>query len=178
MGEMRLVTAEELLVMGEGRREFVEGRVVDLSPEGFRHSVVTARIASRLLDFVDKAGAGLVVGPDTGFVLARSPDTVRAPDGAFTSAARLDGVDLAGYLPFAPDLAVEVVSPDDSFTAVETRARMWLAHGTRIVWVADPGTRRVYVYLADGSRTVHDEDGTLDGGDVLPGLALSVARCF
>jgi Uma2 family endonuclease len=178
MSETRLVTAEELLAMGEGRRELIAGRVVEMNPAGHRHGVVAVNIAAALRLFVGKSDRGLVAAAETGFRLARNPDFVRAPDASFVAAARLSGVDTTGYLPFAPDLAVEVVSPGDTFREVEEKARMWLAHGSRLVWVADPDQRLVFVYRPDGSRAVLGEGDTLGGDDVLPGLALPVADCF
>ncbi len=107
------------------------------------------------------------------------PDTVRAPDVAVVSTARIAGHEqVIGYLPFAPDLAVEVVSPSDSFADVETKARMWLTHGTRIVWVVEPDSRRVLIYELDRDRRELVESGDLDGGDVLPGFKVSVAKLF
>jgi Uma2 family endonuclease len=178
MLEERLVTAEELLAMGEGRRELIAGRVVEMSAAGCRHGVVAVNIATAVRVFTGKSGRGLVTGAETGFRLARDPDFVRAPDAAFVDAGRIEGLDTRGFLPFAPDLAVEVISPGDSFTEVETKARMWLDHGSRLVWVADPEQRLLYVYHPDGSRAVLAEGDVLDGGDVLPGLALPVADCF
>jgi Uma2 family endonuclease len=178
MSEARLVTAEELLAMGEGRRELIAGRVVEMSPAGHEHSCVAMRIGRHIGNFVESARLGNVSTADGGFRLARDPDFVRVPDIGFVVAARLPGLDTRGYPHLAPDLAVEVVAPDDRFSEVEAKARMWLAHGTRLVWVADPEQRLVFVYRPDGSRVVHGEADTLDGGDVLPGFALPVVRCF
>jgi Uma2 family endonuclease len=178
MLETRLVTAEELLAMGDGRRELIAGRVVEMNPAGYEHGRVAARIAGRLSAFVEPLRLGAVAAAETGFCLARSPDFVRAPDASFVAAARLEGVDTRGNLPFAPDLAVEVVSPGDTFREVEEKARMWLVHGSRLVWVADPDQRLVFVYRSDGSRAVLGDGESLSGEYVLPSFALPVAACF
>ncbi len=178
MPETRLVTAEDLLAMGEGRRELIAGRVVEMTPAGARHGLVGARIAGRLTVFVEPTALGAVFNSDTGFRLARHPDTVRAPDVAFVAAQRLAGVDLRRYFPGAPDLAVEVVSPEDSFREVEAKARMWLEHGARLVWVVEPEDRVAFVYRPGRPREDVPPGGALPGDDVLPGLSIPLAECF
>ena len=165
--------------MGEGRKELILGEVVELTPPGVRHGRIQARIARLLEEFVDSSRLGDFVTTESGYRLRSEPDTVRAPDVAVVSAARVaDYEDEIGYLPFAPDLAVEVVSPSDSFADVETKARMWLTHGTRIVWVVEPDSRRVLIYEPDRDRRELVEGDDLDGGEVLPGFTVSVAKLF
>ncbi|MCU0727984.1 MAG: Uma2 family endonuclease [Planctomycetes bacterium] len=175
MATSRPVTAEELALMGEGRRELIYGRVVEMSPTGGTHGWVTCRIGQRLLTFLDDRPLGRPFVGDTGFLLARKPDLVRAPDVAFVAADRLTGVDLRKYLPFAPDLAVEVASPDDTATEVDAKARMWVACGSRLVWVVFPDERMVHVYRPDQARAELTPADTLSGEDLLPGFALPVS---
>ena len=165
--------------MGEGKRELVLGEVLELTPPGWRHGLIQARIAHLVRDFVQESATGQFVTTECGFKLTIDPDTVRAPDIAMVSAARAAGFEEeAGYLQLAPDLAVEVVSPSDSFTDVEAKARMWLEHGTRAVWVVDPDSRRVLIYEPGRDRRDLSEEGTLDGGEVLPGFSAPVPRLF
>ena len=165
--------------MGEGKRELILGEVVELTPPGVRHGRIQARMARLLEEFVDRSRLGDFVTTESGYRLRSEPDTVRAPDVAVVSAARVaDYEDEIGYLPFAPDLAVEVVSPSDSFADVETKARMWLEHGTRMVWVVEPDSRRVLVYETGKDRRDLALDEVLETGDILPGFSVPVTRLF
>ena len=77
-----------------------------------------------------------------------------------------------------PDLVIEVASPGDSVRALYDKAHMWLRHGVRLVWVADPDTRTVDVYRQDGPVITMTEDDVLDGAPVLPGFTLPVREVF
>ncbi|MHC4470118.1 MAG: Uma2 family endonuclease [Planctomycetota bacterium] len=179
MSSARPVTAEEFMAMGEGRRELILGEVVELTPPGWRHGLIQARIAQLLRNFVQEAATGDFVNTESGYKLTVQPDTVRAPDIAVLSAARAVGFEEEpGYLNLAPDLAVEVVSPADSFTEVESRARMWLEHGSRAVWIVEPDSRRVLIYEPDRDRREIDEGEDLEGGEILPGFGIPVAKLF
>jgi Uma2 family endonuclease len=178
MPEARLVTAEELFAMGEGRRELIDGRVVEMTLAGAEHGIVGTLIAMRLAHHIEGRGLGRVLAVETGFRISRDPDTVRAPDVAFVAAERLKGVDTRKYLPGAPDLAVEVVSPGDSFRDVEAKARSWIEHGTRLVWVVEPEDRVAFVYRPGLPREDVPPTAALSGDDVLPGLSIPLAECF
>jgi Uma2 family endonuclease len=178
MVETGRTTAEELLAMGEGRRELIRGEVVELSPGGPRHGRVVYRLGLRFEPFVESGDLGTVYVNDTGFLLERDPDLVRAPDLAFVAKGRPEGHDERRYFPFAPDLAVEVVSPSDTFAWVEEKAATWLSHGTRLVWVIEPELRKAFVYRPDRPRETLSEEDELRGEDVLPGLAIRLADCL
>ena len=170
------VTAEQLLQMGEGRRELIRGEVIEMAPAGSEHGRIAGEICGHVWTFVRERDLGIVYAAETGFLLESDPDTVRAPDVAFVSKARV--VETEGYFPGAPDLAVEVVSPNDSFSEVAEKVRDWLAHGARQVWVVDPRTRAVQVHRSDGTSADLSQDDVIDGGDLLPGLRLPVRDCF
>ncbi len=150
-----------------------------MSPAGAKHGDIALEIGSRIRIHTTDHRLGRTFGAETGFLLTRNPDTVRAPDAAFVSQARLpeSGVP-AGYFPGAPDLAVEVVSPGDTAGEVEEKVQMWLAHGASLVWVIHPATRTVTVYRRDGSANVLHNDDLLDGEAVLPGFSFPVDRLF
>jgi Uma2 family endonuclease len=118
---------------------------------------------------------GMVVAAETGFTLQRNPDTVRAPDVAFIRVDRLPPGTHSGFADFAPDLAVEVLSPSDRPGEVLAKVADWLTAGTALVWTIDPERRRARVYRADGSDTVLSRDDLLEGEDVLPGFRVSIA---
>ncbi len=176
--EKRLVTADELLAMPQpdGKTELVRGAIVHMPPTGYRHGVAVARVSAKLCGFVEERRLGQASSGEAGFILGRDPDTVRAPDVAFTRAERVrEG---RGFFPGAPDLAVEVMSPDDTLPEVKTKAREYLAAGSRLVWVLDPERRTARVYRSDGSSEVLSEDRCLLGEDVLPGFELPLSYVF
>jgi Uma2 family endonuclease len=175
-------SAEELLKLpgGEGKRyELIEGRLRVMCAAGFEHGRV-AMTAGRLLgNHVSATGTGVTLGAETGFILARDPDTVRAPDAAFVSNARAQAVGTTfGFWPGgAPDLAIEVVSPDDSSPYVRSKALNWLDAGASAVLVLDPRSRSATVYRPGGDVHSHTE-GTLDLSDAVPGWHVAVADFF
>ena len=177
----RVTTADELLALPDDgrRRELVRGELLAVSPAGHWHGDCAARILIRLGAFVEAHGLGTTYAAETGFWIGRDPDTVRAPDVAFVTAERARLVPRGpGFFPGAPDLAAEVVSPDDSFTAVQQKALDWLAAGSRMVLVVDPRQRTVTVFRAPGDVRVLGETDTLDGADVVPGFELPLADLF
>src|SRR3989440_521132 len=133
------VTAEELLTLSipDKRVELVRGMLVVREPAGYAHGRVAMNLAVRLATYVEGARAGQVFAAETGFTLARGPDTVRAPDVAFVTHERLPPPSTTGYPALAPDLVVEVLSPDDRPGEMLGKVADWLSAGTRIVWVVD-----------------------------------------
>lgn len=170
MAPSDLMTADDLsgLNVQDKRTELVRGRLVVREPAGFRHGAVTMLLAERIVGFVRENRLGLVVAAETGFKLFSDPDTVRAPDIGFISAARVPDPLPRGYAAFAPDLAVEVLSPDDRPGEVLAKVADWLRAGCRLVWVIDPETRLARVYREDGSESTIGDGETLDGETVLP----------
>lgn len=172
------MTADELLrhSIPDKRTELVRGRLVVREPAGFRHGVVAMNIARRLSDYVTSHGLGVVVAAETGFKLFSAPDTVRAPDAAFIRADRVPQPLPRGYAEIAPDLVVEVLSPDDRAGEVLAKVGDWLAAGCQLVWVLDPELRLARVYRADGSEAILSVDDAIDGEDLLPGLRVEVGQ--
>ena len=172
-----LVTADQLerLRLPDKRVELVKGVLIVKEPAGYRHGAVAARLAKILMDYADAQDLGQVVAAETGFTLASDPDTVRAPDAAFIRHERLPNPPPAGFARLAPDLVVEVLSPDDRPGEVLAKVADWLSAGTRLVWVVDPARRRARVYRAHGSDESVDTDGALDGEDVMPGFTCTLS---
>lgn len=173
-----IITAEELADRPEtdDHEELVRGSIVREPPPGYGHGSMQLRIGALLDDWVRQRGLGEVV-TETGFVLSRGPDTVRAPDVAFVAKDRVPGpAERSGYFQGAPDLAVEVRSPSDDDRAMKEKAREYLAAGSRMVWVVDPETETVTVHRPDAPPRGIDRRGMLDGGEVVPGFAVLAAR--
>ena len=170
-----LMTAEDLLKANipNKRTELVRGRLVVREPAGWRHGAVTMNLAARLAQHVDLTGAGQLLAAETGFTLARNPDTVRAPDIAFVRRERLPS-DTVGFAELAPDLVVEVLSPDDRPGETLAKVGDWLEAGALRVWVIDPERRIARVYRQDGTETMIDSTGSLHGEDVLPGFSCTL----
>src|SRR5690349_1374741 len=131
----KLITADELLKMGDiGRCELVYGELVMMSPAGAEHGAVAGRIFRLIANFVEQHHLGMTFAAETGFRLAADPDTVRAPDASFVRRQRVKGRLTKKFFEGAPDLAVEVVSPDDRKREVADKKNAWLAHGAISVW--------------------------------------------
>lgn len=179
--EQKLMTADELLRLprGRARHELVRGELRTMPPGGWDHGCEGMDIAVSLANHVRPHNLGRVSGGDTGFLLTIAPDTVRAPDVAFVRQERVPARGTQrGYFRGAPDLAVEVISPNDLYTEVDEKVAEWLEHGTRLVFVVNPRRRTVAVHRADGSVRVLTVEDTLDGEDVAPGWTLPVREIF
>ncbi|HEY4328444.1 MAG TPA: Uma2 family endonuclease [Phycisphaerae bacterium] len=176
-----LLTAEELLNLPPDnmRHELVKGELTTTPPTSGEHGVRSFNIAALLSTYLRGKDVGVGVGAETGFVIARNPDTVRAPDCAFIQKARIPATGIPQkYWPGAPDLAVEILSPSDSASEVLEKIDEWLDAGTRLVWVVDPEKQNVRVYAPGRKPLILRMPDTLDGEDVLPGLRLKVADIF
>ncbi len=150
-----------------------------MTPAGGGHGRVAFTVGFLLGAHVKARRLGEVVAAETGFLIARNPDTVRAPDAAFIAAARVpaDGLP-AGFIPFAPDIAVEVLSPSDSQLDVEDKIEQWLGAGTAMVWVVNPRGRTVTVHRAGRDPRVLRDSDVLGGEEVCPGFSAKVAELF
>lgn len=166
------VTAAGLAEM-DGRWELVEGELREMPPTGYPHGKASANATYAVMGHVRPRGLGDVLGAETGFRIARDPDTVLAPDLAFVSTGRIpaDPTERA-FLDLVPDLVVEVISPSDRAGEVAEKVGQWLSVGVRLVWVVYPQQRFVAVHTSAG--VVHERD-VLTGGDVLPDLRIDVA---
>ena len=173
-----LLTAEELeLVEMPGKStELVRGHLVVSEPPGARHGSISARLTYLLGSHVYASELGILFAQDTGFKLESHPDTVRAPDVAFVSYPRAGQIPGRGYAPFAPDLAVEILSPNDRFGELLAKIGQLLTAGTRLVWVINPSRAQAVVYRANGDVEIIGRDGVLDGEDVLPGFHCTIAE--
>jgi Uma2 family endonuclease len=149
-----------------------------MTPPGYEHGKYVNRLDYFITHHVMQNDLGEVVAAETGFRLSRDPDTVRAPDIAFVSKARRPFVPPTGYADFAPDLVVEVVSPNDDPDEIQSKVRDWLEAGVRVVLVVYPRSRQIAVYRSLREVTVLTEADSLVLSDVLPGFSCPVADVF
>lgn len=170
-----LVTAEQLERMPEedDRWELVRGRLVRMSPAAPRHGRIAGTILALLWGPVESSGCGQV-WTEVGFRLASAPDTVRAPDVSFVRHDRLPARDAAGFYRGAPDLAVEVLSPDDRPSDVRERVRDYLVAGALMVVVIDPQSRRAIVHRPETSPLILTAADVLELDAVVPGVRLEL----
>lgn len=177
----KLITAEELeRMLDDGYRyDLIGGVLVKMCPANFEHGWLAAQIAWLLTAFVRPRRLGIVVGAETGFLLARDPDHVLGPDVAFVRRDRLPPRrERRHYLPLAPDLAVEIVSPSDRTKTVMDKVMEYLDYGVRVVWVVYPVRQTVMVWNGDRTGRLLGETDELDGGEVLPGFRVRVGDLF
>lgn len=169
----------ERLPDNEWRTELVRGRLIREPPAGMDHGHLANHVAYLVTGFAYQHDLGEVYAAETGFVLFEDPPTVRAPDVAFVSRARLPSTEEAvGFGRMAPDLAVEIVSPSNTAAEILDKVADYLEAGSRLVWVVEPAGRRITVYRSRTEIQLLQEGDALDGYDVLPGFSLSVAEIF
>jgi len=161
------------------RYELIRGELRQMTPSGYGHGVVVGNLTIPLGEYVRAHRLGHICGAETGFRIARAPDTVRAPDIAFVRHDRRGTEPLPeGFFEGPPDLAVEVLSPSDTVFHVDEKIAEWLRAGCAMVWVVNGHRRSVSVHRPGGLITVLTEPDTLEGSDLLPGFTLPVARIF
>ncbi|MBI2298018.1 MAG: Uma2 family endonuclease [Armatimonadetes bacterium] len=173
--ETELLTAEEFLERyADERAELIEGRVITMAYGGGGHGRRSAKLLAALDAWGEGTGLGTAFPPETGFLLARDPDTVRVPDGAYVNWDRLGDEVAEGVVPVAPDLAVEVVSPTDRRGDVLAKVGVWLNAGTDVVIVVWPRSDRVSLYRQGVDPVNLGPGEIITVEDVLPGFSLPV----
>ncbi len=179
--EPKLMTADELLRLPDDgkRHELVQGDLRTMAPGGTEHGSIASTFHISLGPHVRQHNLGRTYIADTGYRLTTDPDTVRAPDVAFVRRERVEATGrLRGYWPGAPDLVVEVISPNDLYTEVVEKVAEYIEHGARLVFVVNPRRRTVAEHRpGEPVRELTVED-TLDGHDVVPGWSLAVRDLF
>ena len=174
-----ITTAQQLFEAPDlGRCELVQGELVMMSPAGYEHGVIAGEMYGHLFNFVKQNRLGVVTAAETGFVIGRDPDTVRAPDAGFIQASRVPRVRTRGYFQGPPDLAVEVMSPSDQADEVLAKVQDWLAAGCRVVWVVDPTSQTASVYRGSHETSLLTVADELTDDDILPGFRLPLAEIF
>ena len=181
MSATTLVTVDELLRMPDDgyRYELVAGEIKRMPPPGWRHGVTAMRVGAMVREFAEQRQLGVSFAAETGFLLGRDPDTVRAPDYAFIRKDHFPAAEPEeAYWPGPPDLAVEVVSPGDTVHEIDDKVKGWLDAGALMVWVVNPRWRSVTVYRSTTDIKTLTENEDLSGEDVVPGFRCGVGEIF
>lgn len=175
------MTADDLSRMPDDGmcHELVRGELTMMAPAGGEHCGIAGKLSTLLGAHVMAKQLGMLLVAEPGFLLSRNPDTVRVPDAAFIAKERVPAGGLPkGFIPFAPDIAIEVVSPSDSLLDVEEKTEQWLQAGTAMVWIVNPRSRTVTVHRGGRDPRVLRESDMLDGEEVCPGFSVRVAEFF
>jgi Uma2 family endonuclease len=177
--EDSLMTGEELLRRPDlNPCELVDGRTVPTMPTGDEHADVEAELLTRLRVYGKETQCGRAVGGEVGIYIRRNPDTVRAADVVFISKERDLRPRAKGYFEVAPELVVEVLSPEDRMSRVREKLRDYFSAGVRVAWVVDPTLRRVLVHRSLTDLTVLDDRQVLTDEELLPGFSVPVSDLF
>lgn len=175
-----LLEPEDLLAMPNGDHyELIDG-VPREKPMGAQSDETAALLATHLNTFIRPRKLGRVYGSQTGFqCFPGKPALMRMPDASFVATGRLPGnTTPEGYIKIAPDIAAEVISPNETYEEVEAKVAEYRSAGVKLVWVVSPKSRTVLVRRLDGTCAELTEAGTLSGEDALPGFACPVAELF
>ncbi len=161
------------------RYELIRGEVLRMPPAGGRHGLIAGEVAIRVGHALLTSGAGKTFLADTGFLLARDPDVLLAPDAAFIRADRLSkDVVKIGYLEIAPDIVLEVLSPNDRASDVMAKVSEYLRAGAQILWLVDPDRKTITVYRPGMQPEELSGSDELDGGEIIPELRIPLAEIF
>jgi Uma2 family endonuclease len=180
--ELTTDTADNLLHMPEGDRyELVDGQLVEIEPMGARAGWIAGRLFAELDSYSQMGERGWVFPSDAGIrCYPDDPERVRKPDVFFVAPGRLPNEEIPeGFVPVAPHVVVEVISPTDRYYAVTDTVQEYLAAGVKLVWVVHPEQQTIMVHRATGGDPsllrIHD---SLSGEDVLPGFSCPLAAVF
>ena len=180
-----LLTADQFFDFcdrNDGRYELVDGEVVELAPANEEHGEVAFNISGAFYVYSRRHGIGRG-GTETGYRVRQNPDVVRGPDVSFNVSTRREGEEPhRRFVPGAPDIAVEVVSPSNTAAEIRRKVAEYLAAGSQRVWAVYAATRRnprsVIVHRADGATVTYAGDDVITDEELLPGFSLQLSDIF
>ena len=174
------LTADQFIALPDAENyELIEGALVERRLMGAHASYIAGRIVHLLNTVVDRTGRGWVLDSETTYRCFGDPDTLRRADVSFLRAGRLPGERIPeGYVTIPPDLAVEVISPTNLAYEVQEKIRDYIEAGVRLIWIVYPNTQRVQIHDSTGFVAELETEGTISGGDVVPGFSVAVAEFF
>ena len=180
IAEPKTYTPDDLLRMPDGDRyELVDGYLVELNVSALS-SLVALNLLRRIGNYCEANTPAWIFGADCGYrCFPGRSEKVRKPDGSLVLRDRLSAEQLEeGFLTLPPDLAIEVVSPNDLAYEVEEKVQEYREAGVRLVWVVYPPTRTIHVHRVDRSAGVFYPNDELNGEDILPGFLCRVSDIF
>lgn len=178
--EPSLFEPDDLLRLPDGNSyELVDGRLEE-KKMGAQSNEIAARLLGTIYPYVRTHRLGHLYMSETGFqCFPTRPKLVRKPDIAFVASGRLSNEQSPqGHILIPPDLAVESVSPNDTYDEVDIKVGEYLSVGVRLVWIMSPATQTILVRRPNKTCTVLDVTDALSGEDVLPGFTCPVADLF
>jgi Uma2 family endonuclease len=175
------ITVEDFYeIASEGfRGELVRGELKETMPTSILHGIIAGRIAGLLWVFLLQNKLGEVLTAETGFRLFVDEKTVRVPDVSFLSNEKLAGIkNVSKFYDGAPDLAVEVISPSETYNDVQGKLEDYLSAGVKMVWIIRPENKTVTIYRALSDFKILRENEELNGEDVLPNFKCNLTDIF
>ena len=177
----KIWTDEEFMALPDDGHhyEIINGELIDMGNSGALHGYVCSTLVILLGGYVRQHNLGAMLDSSTAFKMKNG--NKRSPDIAFFAKERLQGMAVlpSGYLEGAPDLAVEVLSPDNTVEEIDDKLTEYFENGSRLVWVINPIQHYVLVYRSaeEPDRLLKGKD-SLDGEEVIPGFSLAIADLF
>ncbi|HEX7859069.1 MAG TPA: Uma2 family endonuclease [Verrucomicrobiae bacterium] len=180
VAERKKWTEAELQALPEDGfiHEVVNGELVMSPKNNPEHGFICTELSFALTTFVKREKLGAVSDSNTGFWMEN--ENCRAPDVSFVSKERLRGLKRPAkeFFRFAPDLAIEVLSPNNTRAEIHERLRDFFSSGTRLAWVIDPEMKSAEICYSLEKRKLVGPNGELDGETVVPGFRLKLAELF
>lgn len=167
--------AADLLLPGMAgkRAEIIEGELIVMSPAEHYHNRIATEFLFLFREFC-RTRPDLDYGNDNeGFLIRRDPDTLLSPDACLL---RRRPAGAGPWMEFAPEIAVEVLSPSNSRAEMIHKIGEYLGAGGEQVWVADPETRTLDIYIRGGRRLTAQGDETIAGEGIAEGMQIRLAE--
>jgi Uma2 family endonuclease len=158
--------------------ELVQGELRQMSPASHKHGRLEVRLILAIGKYLEVHPIGEAFSGDTGFTLQTDPLTVRVPDVSFVAAERIPADNPPAFLPLAPDLVVEIISPSETAKSIAEKVSDYLQAGTPLLWLVYPERQEVQEYRLDQPFHIYRIDEELDGRDVLPGFRYALRELF
>lgn len=176
-GQSGVIRADDLLQPGMPSKfvELIDGNLVTTLPPGRRYNRVAFNVEIAFRQFCEQHANLDFGGDNDGFLLSRDPDTLLSPD---ASLYRRRPEQEKTWLEFAPEIAVEVLSPSNLRPAVTFKRHRFFAAGTEQFWVVDPDTKTIEFYFKEGHRIVAQGDETVQGEGIASGLQIDFKEVF
>ncbi|MCE9524471.1 MAG: Uma2 family endonuclease [Planctomycetales bacterium] len=176
-----LLTAEQFAALPSSRRpqELIAGKVVDMPSPGTPHGQVIFNIAFLLKTYLKTNDIGRAWGAESGLITIRQPDSVRGMDAAFCSYNRWPKQESKkGLMSVAPELVIEVISPEDRWPRVLKKITEYFDSGVLVVCTVDPELRTLQIHMDASSSTVLRNDDLFEVPAILPGFTCRVSELF